>query len=113
LTYKDYFAAVDEGRLVTLKQLISDESQFDRRGEGGAMVYANTWALMHFLQRANRKELGAYLQDVSQRKPRVDVTPEQELALFEKYFGEIDYIFQRRFATFILGLDPPSPSIAR
>lgn len=102
LGWRDYIDAVQGQRLASVHRVISDEELFELRGSQGAIHYANTWALMHFLQRTRRDALKSYLQAVSRREPDQAFTPQQELDLFQEHFGLIDEKFLRRFATYIL-----------
>lgn len=109
LTGDDFLAAIDEGRFPDPRTLISDPRIFDEREERGAAAYAMTWSLAHYLQRTRPKPLAAYIKAIAGRKANQAVTPDQELALFEKHFGRLDDAFVRQWGGYILqlGFRPP------
>lgn len=97
--------AYRSGRFVPLKELIGDTDLFSR-GDNPEIVYvyAQTWSLVHYLQRRHREKLADYIRQVARRRPGEEFTAQQEVAAFEAVFGPIDEQFQRRWLTFTLDL---------
>lgn len=104
LTSAMYAAAVAEGRMVPIAELIGRGDLFNQRGESGSVRYAAAWALVHYLHRTQNKTLQAYLREIASRRPRTFASPEQELALFEKHFGPVDETMGARLSSYILSL---------
>ncbi len=109
LTWQDYGQATVAGRLPSPQRLIAEPRLFDGPAEDSVASYATAWALTHFLQRTRRAQLAGYLRAVSSRQPDCDLTPAQELALFEAHFGPIDQTFLKRFSGYILWLKCHGP----
>ena len=110
LTSSMYADAVTVGRMVSVNDLVCKHELFDERGDQGAMYYAAAWALVHYLHRAQNKPLSAYLQDLGARPPSTLISPEAEVALFERHFGPLDEAFIARFSGFVLKLPYRSPA---
>jgi len=104
ISVDDLLQAIESGRIIPPRRLISMPELFDMRGPRASNLYATAWALTHYLHRVRGGQLGAYLRDVSTRQPGQPVTPVEELAIFEKYFGPIDETFLRRWGVYILKL---------
>lgn len=103
------FAALRDGRLLPLDELLTQSEAFTTRGPEGASRYAQAWALVHFLQRQRTPAFADYLRIVSSRRPGQRIDKRREIADFEKAFGPIGDEFVRRWAGFIfsIGLAPP------
>ncbi len=99
-----YAEAVKEHRMVSIRELLRKSDLFDERGNRGAINYAAAWALIHYLHRTQNKALPGYLRDVASRRPGQSISPDEELALFEKHFGPVDDAFAARFSNYILRL---------
>lgn len=109
----DFLAAVEAGRLVEPRQLLTDPDLFSLRGRDGSAVYALSWSLTHYLQRSHTARFAAYIKDLRSRTPGQQVTGADEIELFEKHFGPLDAAFLRRWGTFILQLTyrPPESEL--
>lgn len=105
--------AIKSRRVVGLRELVTRPELLQQRGEQGAKAYALAWGLTHYLQRARNKELGAYLREVSDRKPNVEVTAAEELRVFEKHFGPVDEGLTQRFGDYIVKLPYRDPTSLR
>jgi hypothetical protein len=105
LAYADYRRAVDDGRLVDLRMLITREELWQAPGQQANNHYAMAWALAHFLLQTEPRALGAYLKTIVERT--ADEPPAGELAAFEAAFGELDEKFERRCIEFVLRLPVP------
>jgi len=97
--------ACRSGRLLPLKDLIADADLFSQ-GDNPQIVYvyAETWSLVHYMQRRHREKLAEYVRQVALRRPGQKFTAEQEIAAFEAVFGPIDEPLERRWLTFTLDL---------
>ncbi len=104
LSPDDVIEAIEDGRLVSPRDLILKPALLRRASDERATNYAVAWAMAAYLQRARKDQLPAYLREVGQRKPGERIRPEEELAVFEKHFGPLDDAFLKRFATCIVGL---------
>ncbi len=106
LNYDDFRQAVESGELVSLKKLLTEPDLFQKRGHQVANTYALAWSVMYYLQRCHGGHLADYLQAIRQRPAGEDPGPEEELALFEQYFGPVGPEFEREFCRFIFRLRP-------
>lgn len=72
--------------------------------------YAQSWAVCYYLVKRKSKQLPAYLELIRKREVNAVITPEQDLADFEKCFGKVDDTFTKKWANFITTLPylPPS-----
>ena len=78
-----------KNKKASLKTLLSEDKRFrDSKTSGDA--YAEAWTLTYFLLRAHQKELVAYLEMLSQKKPLAYDSPEVRLHEFEQHFGELE-----------------------
>ena len=100
----DLLEAIASGRIASPRDIILKPALLKQASSERATNYAVTWALTVYLQRVHGGKLADYLREVAKRSPGDEVTPEAELALFEKHFGPIDESFLKRFGGFVLGL---------
>lgn len=70
-----------------IARMVSDDAQF-QRAETGLAAYADAWSFNYFLLKRKPKEFAAYLTHMSTHQPQVNVTPQERLADFTKFFGE-------------------------
>jgi hypothetical protein len=106
------FNVINQRRLQDLRSLpgnkIPDLRGFvGKPGTGGMLSndgYAFSWALTYYLVKKKTKQLHVYVALLKKRKPGAPVTAEEDIADFEKCFGKIDNVFQKRWATFIKNL---------
>ena len=52
-------------------------------------AYAEAWSLTYFLLHKHPKQYVEYLRLLSAKKPLIDDTPQERLAQFEHYFGDL------------------------
>ena len=96
--------ALDAGRFVPLRDLITDSELF-ARGDGHlAFRYAQAWALVFFLQKEHRSAFASYLSRLAERQPGAPVDSPREIELFEAAFGTVDEPFERQWISQILRL---------
>ncbi len=69
-----------------LEQILTDDSLFRSSKTGGA-AYADAWALTYYLIRKRPKDFVAYLREFSKLQPLENLSAEQRLRQFRKYFG--------------------------
>lgn len=98
-----YTSALDEGRMLPLRELIGGATTLVAPGVEGTYRYAEAWSFVHFLHREHRVSFKEYVQRTAERKPGDVVTRDEEIALFETLFGPIDAEFQDRWVHFTLG----------
>lgn len=96
--------AIADKRFESPRRLIGDPRVFDERDERGVRVYALAWSLANYLQRRQPKKLAAYLREVSERRPGQPVSPDEEVRLFEKHFGELNDAFIKSWGKYTLEL---------
>lgn len=101
ITTQDFLDAVAAGRIISPQRLVSDSALFAQRGPQMSSVYACSWAMIHYLFRARRDEFAGYTRELQQRQPGRRFTPDQELTLFERYFGPIDDAFVKRWGSYL------------
>jgi len=78
-----------------LKLLLQDDSLF-RSSDTGPAAYADAWALNYYLLKRHAKTYAEYLKMLAEKKPIDYATPEERIAEFERYFGDIT-AFDRQF----------------
>jgi len=94
--------AYDNGRLVSLMQLVADSRLFSTARANVEASYAQAWSLVFYLQRKHRDKLSEYLRRVADRPIGKEFSPVDEFNLFEDVFGPIDENFERKWITYIL-----------
>jgi hypothetical protein len=104
LTARDYLDAVAAERIASPRRIVLEPKLLRQPGPDRTTAYAVAWALTTYLQRACGTQFAAYLREIAARRPGQAVTPQEELALFEKHFGPPDETFEQRFASYILNL---------
>ena len=89
------------GPLPELTDLIRNPALL--RGDGDTMDrgYAQAWGLVYYLSQHKKKQLQEFVELVKTRKPRTEITPDQELADFQKCFGPLDDTFKSKWAEFL------------
>ena len=106
---------VNRGRLRDFNQadadnLLSPLRRFVANPPGGIFIvrrsspefgYAQSWALVRYLMHKKRDKLGEYLKAIASRKVDQEVSPSEELALFESMFGRLDPKFEQRWLNYI------------
>ncbi|MHC4235122.1 MAG: DUF1570 domain-containing protein [Planctomycetota bacterium] len=101
----DLQVALASGKFLPLRELVGDARAFSRRDNPNLVhYYTQGWSLVCYLQRKKRQEFAEYLRLLSHRKFGEPTTPAQEIADFERVFGELDERFERRWVSFVLGL---------
>ncbi len=83
-----------------LERLLTQDDQL-REASTAVSSYAEAWGLCYFLARRYEEALAAYLTELSGKRPLAYDTPEQRLATFEKYFGEVAKI-EQELVTFLM-----------
>jgi hypothetical protein len=83
----NYRKAAQNGTLVSLEQLISEDTRFREPTTAGA-AYAQAWALNYFLLRTRGEEYVKYLKLQAEQMPLVPVPTDERLQQFRQFFGE-------------------------
>ena len=90
-----YRNAEQKDQLIPLRELITSPASFS--GETQALAYAESWALVHYLNRAKRQQLQKYVEILKKRPSDYVSTPAQELVDFEVAFGKLDGNWERQW----------------
>ncbi len=83
-----------------IARMVSDDARF-QTAETGLAAYADAWSFNYFLLKRKPKEFAAYLKHMSTHQPQVNVTPQERLADFTKFFGEDLDKLERDFIKFM------------
>jgi len=96
------------GRLLPLRDLVKNPRSLSRSNDDPNLLYryAQSWALVFYLQRQYPEKWVKYVTIVAQRPLDVTFNADQETAQFETAFGQLDDEFQNRWIKFILGQQP-------
>jgi len=86
---KLFYDSASRGPVIPLKELILNDELLDPDSGCSRAAYANSWALFYYLVQQKHKKLFDYIYDLSLRITDKPYTPEQRIADFEKYFGNI------------------------
>lgn len=86
---RDYQALETAGKLLEVRQLITDPALFNQPDIAGS-AYAQAWALVHYLNRQKRAKIKKYIEIINRRGEDYQPSPEREVAAFEKAFGKLD-----------------------
>ncbi|GMU37018.1 MAG: DUF1570 domain-containing protein [Phycisphaerae bacterium] len=90
------------GGLVPLREFVARRTLLaDRSRPDIVTLYAQAWALVHYLQAKHGDALGAYARSVRDRDPRRPLGPEEEIAAFEASFGALDAEFERAWIEYL------------
>jgi len=73
----------------SLIKLIQDDKKF-RGTEGVREAYSESWALNYFLIRNYREQYLEYLKFLSQKEPNQYNTPDERIAEFRRFFGDLN-----------------------
>ncbi len=60
-------------------------------------AYAESWALVHYLNRAKRKAVKKYVASVNRRPADYVPSPAEEISVFEAAFGRLDEKWDRKW----------------
>ena len=90
---------MDLAELIKTREMLAD----------GDRNYCHAWGLTCYISKYKKKEMQQYVELIKQRKPKTPVTPEQELADFEKCFGRLDEAFKTKWVKFIKELQYRPP----
>jgi len=108
----DWLELESEKKLVSLRELVSKPELILPTNPDAIDAYAQSWALVHYLQRNKRADLVKYIDLIRQRKEERVYSPDEEIATFEKAFGPLDDRFATTQRNFIKRL-PYKPSETR
>jgi hypothetical protein len=75
-------------QLIPTADFVSDWKYF--APETIHIAYAQSWAMVHYLNRVKRKQVKDYVALLNKRPKDFKTTPERELADFQKCFGKLD-----------------------
>lgn len=71
--------------------------------------YAFAWGLTHFLAERKKEKFAAFLREVTEQPPLVNVSAEEGQKLFEKHFGDDIPALERELAKHLTGLPYVDP----
>jgi len=86
-----------------LRQLVTEASLFDARQGDQALLYAQSWALVHFLYAQDSAVFGDYLRRAASRRPGEGIDASRELLEFEAAFGPLTNELERRWSKEVHG----------
>lgn len=93
---RDYRRLQASGHLMLpLRDFIATPAPFQSPRISDA--YSQSWAMVHYLNRAKRKQVTKYVAVINKRPKDYTPTPEQEVADFEKVFGKLDEKWERKW----------------
>ena len=84
----------------SLTELICSEDKFNNP-ETSLDAYSESWALVYFLLKKYPREFVQYIELLSSRKELVEVSAEQRLADFQRFFGEDLGMLDREFVEYM------------
>jgi hypothetical protein len=96
--------AAREGRLIPLARLVPTPRMFIEGNPDTDLNYAHAWGLSYFLYQTKLPALRDYIELIKSRQASDEITPDRELADFEKCFGKLDERFEKRWLAFLLKL---------
>lgn len=94
--------ALKSRRVIPLRELIGGETLFQREPEMASLRYAQSWALVYYLDREHTEAFAEYVRALINRDPRRNYPPEAELEMFESVFGEVTEDFERDWLDFMV-----------
>jgi len=97
---REYTQLAKFDRLIPLRDFISDARYF-HRGDAGGLAYPQAWALAHYIARTKRDELREYVNLLNSRPADYEGSPEKEIETFEKAFGKLDKLWEKRWLTWM------------
>jgi hypothetical protein len=62
-----------------------------------SIAYPQSWAIVHYLNRAKRKQVKKYIAIINKRPKDYRPSPDREIADFEKAFGKLDDKWERKW----------------
>ncbi len=105
------FNVINQGRLGEIRDLLVNVSPDELKAfignpaPGGGMLssegYARSWALTYYLVKRKQKQLPKYFELIKKRSPKDQITPERDVADFEKCFGKVDATFAKKWSNYI------------
>ena len=84
INFRNYLTKRSPG---SLEQLLADDKRF-RNGAASTDAYAEAWALTYYLLQKHSEAYVKYLAALAQQMPLIDVTPEERIKEFKRFFGE-------------------------
>jgi hypothetical protein len=87
----------------SLPQLLLDDKRF-RDSAAAPDAYAEAWALTYFLLQTRGEAYVRYLKTLAEQKPLVDVSPQQRLADFKRFFGDDLVTLENEFLRYFRSL---------
>jgi hypothetical protein len=85
---EEYQKFLKDKKLIAVREFISTHDHFKEATI--SIAYAESWALVHYLNRTKRAKLSQYIELINKRPKTYKTTPDQEIADFEKCFGKVD-----------------------
>lgn len=85
---RQYRGLLQAGKLIPVRDFISSMVYFDPKTI--TIAYAESWSLVHYLNRTKRQQVKKYVARINKRPRDYRPTPEDEITAFEEAFGKID-----------------------
>ena len=105
-----FHEAAEKNELMGIRELLNERPQAEDSLEQADRFYAQAWALVYYLVRHRARLMATYLETIRSRVPGQETPDEEEIAAFERVFGEVDGRMDDRLHKAILRIKPaPAP----
>lgn len=84
--HAEFVRTAQDSLSIPLETLLSGEDTF-LDSTTVATAYAESWALVYYLQKENKEGFGVYMNSLSRLQPIQRVSPEMRLTIFKEAFG--------------------------
>ena len=101
-----FHEAAGKNELMGIRELLNARPQAGDDLERADRFYAQAWALVYYLVRYRARLMATYLETIRSRVPGQETPDEEEIAVFERVFGEINERTEGRWHKAILRIKP-------
>ncbi|HUW84997.1 MAG TPA: DUF1570 domain-containing protein [Phycisphaerae bacterium] len=103
-----FHETAEKNELMGIRELLNARPQAGDDLERADRFYAQAWALVYYLVRYRARLMATYLETIRSRVPGQETPDEEEIAVFERVFGEIDERMDGQWHKAILRIKPAS-----
>jgi hypothetical protein len=96
--------AIRDDKLVPLAKFIADDTPDPSEERARGFVYAQSWALFHYLYKFHRQGMEDYLLAFKARARNRIISPDERTQMFTKAFGQDIPELERKFVAYIKSL---------
>ncbi len=105
-----FHEVAEKNELMGIRELLNARPLQEDELEQADRFYAQAWALVYYLVRYRGRLMATYLEMIRSRVPGQETSDEEEIAVFEQVFREIDQRMDDRWHKAILRIKPaPAP----